>query len=286
VRIGKYYDVPGLGDYALAGGKLLIFAAFIVLAWTLVNRVTSFDDHTALFAERNTAYALQRGGLVLGQAIAMTSLISSRYDTWWIELAWLAGGGVWATLLLLGMRLVLRRLVPFAPDAGHRTVSVGAVRGAFYVAGGLVIGAGLAGSAPSLATALASTVVFTALGLLVLGGTYLVNGRIRPYDLNARVCSGNLAAAIVSGGFLVALGFVLRTAISGDFAGWITGLIGFALTAVFAVVCFYLLCIAVDRWVVTNATLAEVVDSGNALAATIMTVAMIAVALGVSMVAI
>lgn len=286
MHIRDYYDVPGLGDYALAGGKLLIFAAFIVLTWTIVNRITSFDDHHAIFGEHNVAYALQRGGLVLGQAIGLTALISSKSDDAWEDLAWLVGGGVWVTGLLLGIRLLLHTMIPFNGDARHRTVSVGLVRGAFYVASGLVIGAGLSGTAPTLAKALVSTLVFTLLGLAVLVGTYLLNGRIPPFDLNTRVRNGNTAAALIAGGFLVALGFVLRNAIAGDFTGWASGLIGFAITGIVALFAFYVLCFAVDRWIITNTTLAKAIEGDHALAAGILSIALIALALGVSLIAI
>lgn len=286
MRIDRYYDLPGLGDFALAGLKLLIFTAFIVLAWSLINKITSFDDHHALFEERNTAYALQRGGLVLGQAIGLSSLIATRSNNELGDFAWLIGGGIWVTGLFLLLRLVLAKLIPFRIDAEHRTVSVGLARGAFSIASGLVIGAGLTGSAPSLGTALTSTVVFTTLGLAVLIGVYLLNGMVSPYLLNMRVREGSVSAAMIAGGFLVAFGLVLHNAIAGDFHGWLSGLIGFAITAVVAMLVFYLLCFAVDRWVITNTTLTQVVEGGHTLAAAILAVALVAIALGVSTIAV
>ena len=285
MRIGRYYQLPGLGDYAIAGLKLLIVAAFIVLAWGLINKITKFDDHHALFEERNTAYALQRGGLVLGQAIALTSLISVKDDTW-ADLAWLLLGGVWILALLLGVRQLLPYLVPFDPEAGQTTVSVGLVHGAFYTASGLIIGAGLTGSAPSLATAIASMFVFTLLGLAVLAGAYLGNGMVRPYRLAERVRAGNLAAGLISSGFLVALVLVLHNAIAGEFTGWASGLIGFAVTALIALAVFYLLCVAVDRWVIENATLVDVVEGDHANAGAVIAVALVAIAIAISAIAI
>jgi uncharacterized membrane protein YjfL (UPF0719 family) len=286
VRIGQYYELPGLSDFALAGLKLLVFTAFIVLAWSLINKITSFDDHHALFEEHNTAYALQRGGLVLGQAIGLSSLIATRSNNELADFAWLIGGGIWVTGLVLLLRVLLTKLIPFRLDAGHRTVSVGLARGAFYVAGGLVIGAGLAGSAPSLRTALTSTVVFTALGLAVLVGVYLLNGMVPPYLLSARVRDGSVSAAMIAGGYLIAFGLVLHNAIAGDFHGWLSGLTGFAVTAIVAMVVFYLLCFAVDRWVITNTTLTQVVEGGHELAAAILAVALVSIAVGVSTIAV
>lgn len=281
VRIGKSYELPSISDFGFAGLELLIFAAFIIIGWSLINKITSFDDHEVLFVQRNAAYAAQRAGLVLGQAIAMTALVGSHSSNRWQDIGWLCGGGAWTIAVLLCLRLVLSKLVSFDPQAQHGTLSVGVVRAAFYIAGGLIISAGLGGYAPSVAEGLASTVVFTLLGLLVLAGAYLISDRVPPFRLSSRVRSGNMAAALIAGGFTVALGLVLRNAIIGDFTGWASGLIGFAVTAVVAVAAFYLLCLAVDRWIITNATLAEVVEGEHLLAAGIVAISLIAIALGV-----
>lgn len=281
IRIGESYQLPSISDFGFAGLELLIFAAFIIVGWSLINKITSFDDHEVLFVQRNSAYAAQRAGLVLGQAIAMTALVGSHSANRWQDIGWLLGGGAWAMAILLGVRLGLSKLVSFDPEAKHGTLSVGVVRGSFYVAGGLIIAAGLGGSAPSLLEALASTAVFTLLGLVVLAAAYLLSDRVPPFRLSSRVRSGNMAAALIAGGFTIALGLVLRNAIAGDFTGWASGLIGFAVTAVVAVAAFYLLCLAVDRWIITNATLAEVVEGEHLLAASIIAVSLIAIAFGV-----
>ncbi|MBN1171601.1 MAG: DUF350 domain-containing protein [Micromonosporaceae bacterium] len=286
MRIGQYYELPGLGDYGLACLKLVIFAAFIVLAWAIINRITAFDDHRALFEERKVAYALQRAGLVFGQAIALIALLSVKSDSAWEDLAWLIGGGIWITALLLGLRYLAPLVISAGSPELEGSAAVGLVRGSFYAASGLVIGAGLTGSAPSLATALASTFIFTGLGIAVLVGAYLGNGSIPPFNLNARVKEGNLAAAFIASGFTIALGLVLRNAIAGEFVSWSSGLVGFAATAVIALALFYLLCVVIDLWVITNTTLAKVVEGNHEVAAAVVAVALIAMALGVSVIAI
>jgi uncharacterized membrane protein YjfL (UPF0719 family) len=308
VHISQNYGLPSLDDFGIAALKVLIFAAFIVLGWALINKITRFDDHRALFVERNVGYALERVGLVFGQAIAFTSLIDNRSDDTRSDFAWLGGGGVWILAVLLVVRTIARWLIVAGEpaDAGtagtagpagkaahgarggrtvDRTLSVGLVRGSFYVASGMVLDAGLSGGAPNLMTKFVSTEVFTTLGIVILVVAYLGNGRIRPYRLNERVREGNMAAAMISSGFMIALGLVLRKAIYGDFTGWTNSLVNAAVTAVGALIVFYLLCFAVDRWAITNATLAEVIAGGQELAAAVVAVALIAIAIGVSLVA-
>jgi hypothetical protein len=45
MRIDDYYDVPSPSDYAVGGLKVLLFLAFLALAWGMWNKLTSFDDH-------------------------------------------------------------------------------------------------------------------------------------------------------------------------------------------------------------------------------------------------
>src|SRR5512142_56571 len=214
VHISEEYRLPGLEDLGIATLKVLVFAAFIVLGWGLVNKITKFDDHRALFTERNAAYAVERVGLVLGQAVAFTSLITVKSDDVRADFAWLVGGGVWILGVLLVVRAVARSLIAAAVGvattaggggmgtgtkegrAADRTLSVGLVRGAFYVASGMILDAGLSGSTPNLTTKFISIEVFTTLGIVVLVVAYLLNGRIGPYRLVARVREGNMAAAL------------------------------------------------------------------------------------------
>lgn len=284
MQIGDYYAAP-LGEYGLATMNIAIFGALLALFWWLVNRATHFDDHEELFVKRNPSYAVQRCGLLIGQGVAMWPLLGST-DRIAFDLGWLVGGGLWAMLLLGGLWPVLNRLVGHGDmtdpeDRTERAASI--VRAAFFVAGGFVISAGLSGEAPSIAQGIGSTVVFTALGLVVLYLAYLVNGRIGMFDrLTHHVRQGHVAAGIIAGGFTVALGIVLHKAIAGDFTGWGTSLIGFAVTALVAVVGFYLISWLMDTLIITSATLKQVVAEDQRLAAAVTATMLVTVAAAVS----
>ena len=45
---------------------------------------------------------------------------------------------------------------------------------------------------------------------------------------------------------------------------------------------FYLLCVAVDRWVIENATLVDVVEGDHANAGAVIAVALVAIAIAIS----
>jgi len=283
--VSDYFSADAWAEYGLAAGKVAIFGVLVALLWSVVNRVTRFDDHEQLFVRHNRSYLMQRCGLLVGQGVAMWPLMGST-DRPWFDFAWLVGGGLWAALLLGLLWPVLNRVIGKGDmtdpeDRTERAASV--VRAGFFVAGGLVIAAGLSGDAPSLGHGIVSTVVFTALGLLVLYAAYLLNGVMPQFDrLTRHVARGNLAAAIIAAGFTVALGLVLNKAIAGDFAGWVSSLVGFAVTAVVAMVVFYLASWLMDRFIITSATLAQVVREDQRLAATATATMLVVVAAAVA----
>ncbi|MGH3712095.1 MAG: DUF350 domain-containing protein [Micromonosporaceae bacterium] len=283
------FSVQALGeygaDYGLAILKIAIFGAQLALLWWIVNRATHFDDHSELFVRQNLSYAIQRCGLLFGQGIAMWPLLGSTGRTGF-DLAWLVGGGLWAMLLLGLLWPVLNRLVGHGDmtdpqDRTERSTSV--VRAAFFVASGLVISAGLSGEAPSITQGVISTVVFTALGLVVLYLAYLVNGRVPMFDRFSRhVADGNVAAAIIAAGFTLGLGLVLHKAIAGDFTTWGVSLAGFAITALVATAGFYLISWLMDTLIITSATLKQVVREDQRLAATVTATMLVTVAAAVT----
>ncbi|HEX2417854.1 MAG TPA: DUF350 domain-containing protein [Micromonosporaceae bacterium] len=279
------YPSSTLADYGVAALKIAIFGVLLALLWWLVNRATRFDDHEELFVKRNAPYVIQRCGLLLGQGLAMWPLLGSG-DSFAADIGWLLGGGLWAIAVLGLLWPVLDRIVGKGEttdptDPVERSTSI--VRAAFFVATGLVIGAGLSGSAPTVALGIASTLVFTSLGLVVLCFAYLVNGRVSQFDrLSQHIAQGNVAAGIIAGGFTVALGVVLNKAIAGDFVGWGSSLLGFTVTAVVAVVGFYVVSWLLDRFIITSATLRQVVQEDQKLAATVTAAVLVTVAVGVA----
>lgn len=283
--VSDYFSAEAWAEYGLAAGKLAIFGALVALLWSVVNRMTHFDDHEQLFVRHNRSYLVQRCGLLVGQGVAMRPLLGST-DRPWFDYAWLVGGGLWAALVLGLLWPVLNRVIGHGDmtdpeDRTERAVSV--VRAGFFVASGLVIAAGLSGDAPSLVTGIVSTVVFTSLGLLVLYGAYRLNGVLPQFDrLSRHVAQGNAAAAIIAAGFTIALGLVLSKAIAGDFSGWASSLVGFAVTAVVAIAGFYLVSWLMDRFIITSATLAQVVRDDQRLAATATATMLVTVAVAVA----
>lgn len=288
-KIEQYYDLPGIAEFGIALGKLVffLFLVFGVGFW-LVNKLTKLDDHEELFVKHNYAFAAERAGFMLALGLGTWPLIVSKSGDWAYDLAWMFGGALWSTLLLLVARPALSKLMGYerAEDGikDRTVVPVGIARASFFIAGGWILNASFSGSAPDLPTAIAATVAFSALGLLTLALTFWLLGRFA--GMKKRICQGNLAAAITASGFIIALGLGLRAAIAGDFTDWTSGLVGFIITYVIELVFFSVCTILIDLWLIRHTTLREVVEEKNVITAFFFAVALVIAGIGASMVTI
>ena len=248
--------VPTWGDYGFAAVKAVLFVVLLVALWELINVLTRFDDEKELFDRRNVPYTVVRVSIVLAQAIATLPLLGVTGGGWG-DVGALLGWGAAVLVVMLGLNAVVDALVrhPGGLSALDRTSTAAAVvKGGMYLAAGLVLHGALNGTAPSFGEALAATVVFAALGLL----------------------------ALVVAFRLLALVLPLRRAISGDFAGWGSGLLGFAVTFVAGFVGLVAVVLLVDLVVIRSRRLRQIVDADEVLPAVVMSAMVIAVALGAS----
>lgn len=276
-------DLPSVGQYSLAALKVVIFVAFLVVMWVVLDLVTTFDDEKELFDKNNAGYALVRISILLAQAIALLPLLGTNSGQVWPDIRPLLGWGAGASVVLIGLNWVFDRAV-------HRTggrdglltesAADSAVKAGLYIASGLVINAALSGTAPGLGTSVLATLVFGVLGMAAVVLGYLLLGVVGPFRRRRKWGEANLAASVLSAGVLVALGFMLRLAVAGDFQGWGAGLAGFAVTAALGYVLLLLLIYVVDLFVVRSRTLAQIVAGNEVVAAAVMAFILISVGLG------
>lgn len=283
------YDLPGFGDYAVAGLKIVVVVAFLIALWAVVDRITVYDDEKELFERRNLPYVVVRVSILLAQAIALLPLIGTVSATVWDDIGPLLAWGAGVTVVLLALNWVFDATIHHR--GGMNSLATGTMadaitKGGFYLASGLIFNAALSGTASSIGQAIAATIVFSALGFLALLAGYAVLGLIGPFRRRKQLGDKNLAASVISAGLVIGLGFVLRLAIAGDFTGWAAGLVGFAVTFVLGYVLLVLLIFVVDLLVVRSHNLREIVTQNEVAAACVMAVMLIAVGLTIGSVAI
>jgi uncharacterized membrane protein YjfL (UPF0719 family) len=202
-------------------GFALCWVGKIVFGWTHPRVRTDAE----LTARDNVAFAVPLGAYYLGILIVVGAPLSGNpVGILWRDALGVAGWGLLAILLLtLAARLQPWLLFPgldlLAEIVDHRNLAAGVVMGGLYLANALLI-LGALGDEGGLVPA----AVFWLYGqaLLTLAARTFV-GLVHE-DLPAELRRENLAVALGLAGAMVAMGNVLRLAISGTFLGWAAGL--------------------------------------------------------------
>lgn len=253
-EISQY--VPGLADFGIGVAKILVFGAFLAIAWVAFNWLTkTIKDEREMLENGNTPFTVIRACVLNAQALAMVPLMSTTTANQSSQdLIWLAIGGVWVITTFAGARLFIERLVGGNTRADinnlHNLGLAPAIaQSGFYVAVGLIIGSTFVGAAPTVWIAGGSIALFSGLGLLALVMLYVIfakraslHEQINEHD--------NAAAAIAAAALLVTFALAIAGGIEGDWNGLIPGLVGFAVALLFAVVALLGLYYAINKWLV------------------------------------
>jgi hypothetical protein len=241
----------------IASLQVLIVVVGVGGGWWLLNLLTAFDDHEELWVNTNWGYFAQRIGFVLVQVIGVSSLLG-RDLTDWASLAWVAGGLLWATALAavgfwLSDWMILRTRATRLAELNHIPLSVGLVRLGFFLGLGLIVRATFVGEAPTLATGLLSTLVFTAAGVAALVVAFYLHGLVtRGGDLRTAVVSGGVTQGLESAAVLAAVGLILYGAMAGDFTTWGDSLLGFGMALGVAYIGLYVARYVIDWFILTG----------------------------------
>ncbi len=217
---------------------ITIFAIIaIVVFYKLWDKLTPFDDNDQLYAKGNTAYAIQRGGAILGQGLAMVGAVST-YDSsnMLAACAWLVAEFAYIIAALLVARWVLNMFV--LPGVNNTSlvlkgdVSVGLMEAAFYVAVGLLLAGSLTGTAATVGLTVGSSVVFFILGLVLLVAYWWAYEAATPGDsIRTRLIEGKAGAGVEAAGVLIAAGIIVRNGVAGDFSNWLSDIGAFTATS-------------------------------------------------------
>jgi uncharacterized membrane protein YjfL (UPF0719 family) len=176
-------------------------------------------------AKDNVAFAVPLGAYYLGILIVMGAPLSGQPRANILQDALsVAGWGLLAVVLLNVASLAKRRILFHGVDLlgeilERRNLAVGIVVAGFHIASALLVLGALGdegGLLPAAAFWLYAQV------LLTLAAAVFV--RVVHEDLPAEIRRENRAVALSFAGLLVAMGNVLRLAISGPFEGWGNGL--------------------------------------------------------------
>ena len=175
-------------------------------------------------ARDNLAFAVPLGAYYLGVLIVMGAPLSgaSRGGILRDALSIVAWGLLAVLLLnlasLVKRRILFRGLDLFGEILERQNVAAGVVMAGFHIASALLVLGALGGEGGLLPAA-----IFWLYAQVLLTLAAVVFLRIVHEDLAGEIRRGNRAVALSLAGVLMAMGNILRLAISGNFEGWGAG---------------------------------------------------------------
>ena len=221
--------------HILGGLPLFAVALLVLILGRLVFlRTTSFNAHAELFDKRNPAYAVALGAYLLGAALALSgTFFGSREDDSLIAAGKLCVNGSLVIVLLRASLWVNDRFIlstfSIAKEIGEdRNLGVGFCVAGSCLACGLILNGAMTGYSKDFIHGLRDVVFFWGLGQAAMVAACAAYRRTVKYEVHRLIeYDDNTAVGLGFGGFLVAMGIVLRSALLG--AG--RGTLGQELTA-------------------------------------------------------
>ena len=222
----------------------LLVAFALLLAFKAVHDwITPIDDNEAL-KEGNVAAGINRGGAYLGFLVAMSGSLILSKEGYLTDLGMFLLDGVIALAVFAAAHYafdwIILKKVNNATAIRGGNVAVAVVELCAYLALGLITSASFSGGGQGLLAGMASAILFSAIGLATLVTVYAVYVTVWQWrvgcDIDMQVGANNYAAALDAGSLLVAISITLWFSISGDFTGWGTDLLSYAVAAASSVV--------------------------------------------------
>jgi uncharacterized membrane protein YjfL (UPF0719 family) len=206
----------------LAGLPAFAVALALFVAGKYFYRWTSrFDFDDQLTARNNPAFGVTLAGYLLGLVLALAGAFFGLTGDWMADMLAVLVFGVAAVLLMRVSVWINDRFILYTFSNTHeiihdRNMGTGFVVAGGCVATGLIINGVLSGNSDSLLAGLRDTVLYWALGQVVLIAGGIVFQKTAGYAVLRTIeIDDNLAAGLSFGGFLVALGCIIRAAVAG-----------------------------------------------------------------------
>jgi uncharacterized membrane protein YjfL (UPF0719 family) len=217
----------------LFNGIAMVMACLLILAGKLLFSITAgFSVKNELYLADNPAAGFAATGFTLAIAAVIVGAFAGPLRSSVTEVMTNVGYALLGIVLVIGSRFVNSAILFHSFDAvkqktAARNASVGVVRGASYLATGLVAAGALLGDG-----GVASAVVFFLLGQAALLIFARVYEKLSRYDLHDEMEKGNAAAGIGFAGHILALSIIIAAGVTGDFVSWSSDILNFVLAVI------------------------------------------------------
>ena len=225
--------------------------AILVLAKIVQDLLTPYKIGEQLSQKDNLALALSISGYYLGIVIVFLGALYEPFGSaissdglgvtsdYWQDVITVLVYSIIGMLVLNVARILVDKIVlyKFSTESeiiNDHNVGTGAVECGIFIALSLVIAGSISGSSAGPS----ATIVFGALGLIVLVLYTFFYQFTTPYDIHTQISDNNAAVGVALAGNLIAIGIVIFKAVFGEFVSWESSLAEFF---TFAVIGFILL---------------------------------------------
>lgn len=256
-----------------------LFATVFLLAFAakwIFQKTTRYCIDDELTTRDNPAFGIAFGGYITGVAIALSgALFPWQGVTLGAELLTIALFGALAAMLMrlslwINDRAILHSFCIEKELVTDHNYGTGFVVAGSSIATGFMLRGVMAGFSDSLATGLRDTVIYFAVGQLVLIAGGWVYARTAPYDVHDEIEKNNHAAGISFGGYLAALGYIVSVALTGATSDWVDEVITALVIAVIGMVLLVTARVIADYFLLPRSPLAKEVAEDKNMAAGVM----------------
>lgn len=205
------------------------------------------DVQSELVEKDNLAFSLSYLGYFLGLVIALGGVLNNEATYWLTDVVDILFYGIF-TVLLMSISIIINDKIILAKFDNRREIiddqnpGAGIIEGANYVAVGMILFGAMSGSG-DLVTAL----VFWIIGQAALIASGVIYNLILPFDLHGEIERDNSAVGVAFAGVLIAIGNILRVALSGDFVSWSSNLMTFMTMVAFGFLMLPIVRMIADR---------------------------------------
>jgi len=263
----SFLSDQGIGLISTVIGFGIPFVILMKVALFFQELRTKFDDHD-LLVKNNASVAIRQGSFFLALCIAIRSASpADLYGDTFMSTAEiyldfvLEGAGIIVLLFLARFwnDFVLLRGFSNNEELEKDNRGVALVEAGATIATGSIIYGANTGEGGNFITTLVF-VLFGQLALTLFGKIYEL---ITPLNMKEEIAKSNASAGLAFGGMLVALGFVLQTAVSGDSTNWSVDTFLFLASTIKGIAALLLVRWTVDKLVMHRIRLQDAVGNQN-----------------------
>lgn len=243
--------------------NIVVAPIFVPLALIFMVVAQWVCDHTFRVANDsrdNEALVWRHMGIWSAMALAMmAAIVGNIHDGFWKTLWALVGNGAAMTMFVLVAQTINDKFIVTklsnSEAISNNNVAVGIVEFGGLVATGLIAFGSFWGVSKNFWL---PAITFFLIGQVCLVAIFRIFDHLHPVDFLEKVKQGNVAAATIVAAVLVSLGLVVKTAVAGEFTGWLMSLALFVVyTAIGAIM------VLITYWAVAKIVYAGDTTSEN-----------------------